>query len=143
VAPPAPAPTSALKTVVLPTFGSPIMPQHSPTTFYLSRLLRSTIRSRSEWLAFTAGTLIVHPASKQSARFFLCFIRLFPNIELIHGDFGPAMNQTFHRVDRPLETRLEDLHFVLADRFQHIIRRVLPRRRTPDADFQSHKLGGP
>src|SRR5262245_35306760 len=112
------------------------MPQQSPTSFYLSC---SYIRERLAGFHFKQ----VHPASTESARLFLFTIKFFTHIKLVHGDFGPPMKQTFQRIDRSLETRIDDLHFVLVDRFQHIIGGVLTRRRTADADFESHKLRGP
>jgi len=73
----------------------------------------------------------------------LSLFRILSYVKLVHGYFGSAVNQALERIDRSLKTRLDDVHFVLRDRFQHVIRGILPRRRAADAYLQSHKLRGP
>ncbi len=52
------------------------------------------------------------------------------------------MNYTFERIDGPLQARFDNVHFFSSDGFQYIIRRILPRGRTPDPNFDPHELWG-
>jgi hypothetical protein len=71
---------------------------------------------------------------------FLIVIAAFTDIELVHGRLRPAVNQHLEGIDRSVETGLDHLHLLLRDRFQDVVRRILPRRRTPNADFDSDEL---
>ena len=74
---------------------------------------------------------------------FISFVIAFTGIELIHRRLGPAVNQHLKGIDRSFETGLDDFHLVLRDRFQNVVRGILPRRRTTNADFHSDELNGP
>ncbi len=42
---------------------------------------------------------------------------LFPHVKLIHCGSGPVVDQALQSIDGPLETRLENRHLILGDRF--------------------------
>src|SRR6185503_10465977 len=75
-------------------------------------------------------------------RLFLGVVAAFSDIELIHGRLRPTVNQHLEGIHGALETGFDDLHLLLRDSFQDVVRGVLTRRRTPDADFDSDELGG-
>jgi hypothetical protein len=64
----------------------------------------------------------------------------FPSVELIHGSFSAAMDEDLQCVHRSLKTRLDDVHFILRDRFQDVVCRVLHRRGAPDTNFNPDEL---
>ena len=53
------------------------------------------------------------------------------------------MNQTFQRIDGPVETGIQHLDLFSRERLQHIVRRILTRCRSADSDLDPHKLGRP
>ena len=64
----------------------------------------------------------------------------FSNVKLIHRGLRTTVNQDLQCIDCPFEAGFDDLHFVLRDRLQNVVRGVLPWGWSPDADFEPDKL---
>lgn len=50
------------------------------------------------------------------------------------------MDEDLECVHRSLKTRLDNVHLILRDRFQYIVRRVLHRRGAPDTNFKPDEM---
>jgi len=66
--------------------------------------------------------------------------RLVADVELIHSRGDTSVDQTFQRVHDVLQARLVYCPFFARYRLQHVICRILCRRRPTNTDFQPHEL---
>jgi hypothetical protein len=73
----------------------------------------------------------------------LSLSRFLANIKLIHRHRDPSMNETFQRLHSAVETRAQHLKLFLREWLQHIVCRILTRRRSTDSDLDPYKLGCP
>ena len=74
---------------------------------------------------------------------FLIRAVLFPHIKLIHGHGCPPVDQTFQCLDGTIETGIQHLDLFSRECLQHIVRRILTRRRSADSNLDPHKLSRP
>jgi hypothetical protein len=66
-----------------------------------------------------------------------------PHIKLIHCHRYSSMNETFQGLNSAVETGGQNLDLFPREWLQHIVCRILTRRRSADSDLDPHKLGGP
>lgn len=69
-------------------------------------------------------------------------LRGLPDVELIHGHGGPAVDQALQGINGPIQTRFKHGHLLLRNGFQHVGSRIASWCRTADANFDPNKLGG-